>query len=85
MPQQKTIAITGEMAERGYQVYACARRLEPMEELKKYGVKTFTCDVTDLESVKKVKAYVEKETNGRLDVLYNNAGQLIDITDKQAL
>ncbi|ODQ78255.1 hypothetical protein BABINDRAFT_162910 [Babjeviella inositovora NRRL Y-12698] len=101
MPEQKTAVITGassgigyaasiEMAKRGYQVYACARRLEPMEELKKYGVKTFTCDVTDLESVKKAKAYIEKETNGKLDVLYNNAGQsctfpAIDVTDEQAL
>ncbi|ODQ77150.1 hypothetical protein BABINDRAFT_163875 [Babjeviella inositovora NRRL Y-12698] len=101
MPEQKTAVITGassgigyaasiEMAKRGYQVYACARRLEPMEELKKYGVKIFTCDVTDLESVKKAKAYVEKETNGKLDVLYNNAGQActipaIDATDEQAL
>ncbi|ODQ78272.1 hypothetical protein BABINDRAFT_162927 [Babjeviella inositovora NRRL Y-12698] len=101
MNSQKTAVITGassgigyalsiEMAKRGYQVYACARRLEPMEELKKYGVKTFRCDVSDLQSVLEARAYIEEETNGALDILYNNAGQAcnvsaIDATDEQAM
>ncbi|ODQ77424.1 hypothetical protein BABINDRAFT_15427 [Babjeviella inositovora NRRL Y-12698] len=66
-------AVSIEMARKGYQVYACVRRLEPIEELKKYA-----------------KAYIEKETNGRLDMLFNNADQSctfpeIDVTDEQAL
>lgn len=36
-------------------------------------VELLVLDVTDVESVRAAKAKVEEETNGRLDVLVNNA------------
>lgn len=101
MSTPKTVLITGassgigyaaaiEMARRGYSVYACARRVEPMEPLKAHGVQIFECDVSSLESVLAAKKFIGEKTGGRLDVLYNNAGQsctfpAIDVTDEQAL
>lgn len=85
--RQKTALVTGassgigfavaiEFAKRGYKVFACARRLEPMEELKTHhGVTIFKMDVSSLESVKEGKSFLTKETGGYLDVLFNNAGQ----------
>ena len=59
------------LAERGYTVYAAARR--NMDELKRNGIIPLKMDVTDQESVlagvKKIMA-----EQGRVDVLVNNAG-----------
>ncbi|CAK7893542.1 NADPH-dependent 1-acyldihydroxyacetone phosphate reductase [[Candida] anglica] len=100
MPErQKTALITGassgigfataiEFAKRGYKVYAVARRLEPMQELKdKYGITIFKLDVSSLDSVKEAKKFLTEDTSGYLDVLFNNAGQsctfpAIDVTDE---
>lgn len=75
-----------EFAKRGVTTFACARRLEPMEELKKRGVIIFKCDVSLLESVIEAKKFVAEKTGGYLDYLYNNAGQSCtfpcsDVTD----
>ncbi|KAI5949948.1 AYR1 [Candida theae] len=79
-----------ELAKRGYVVFAGARRLEPMARLREdYGVNIFKLDVTDLQSVKEAKSYIEKVTGtSYLDILFNNAGQICtmpatDVTDKQ--
>ncbi|KAI5966094.1 AYR1 [Candida margitis] len=79
-----------ELAKRGYIVFAGARRLEPMAKLKDdYGIKTFKLDVSDLQSVKDARSYIQEETGGSfLDILFNNAGQsctfpAIDVTDQQ--
>lgn len=98
---QKVALITGassgigfatsiELAKRGYIVFAGARRLEPMAKLRDdYGVKIFKLDVSDLQSVKDARSYIQKETGGSyLDILYNNAGQsctmpTTDVTDEQ--
>lgn len=98
MTRQKTALVTGassgigystalEFAKRGYKTFACARRLEPMEPLKEHGITVFLCDVTSLESVKEAVALVKANTDGFLDVLYNNAGQSCtlaasDVTDE---
>lgn len=99
MTRQKVALITGassgigfatskEFASRGYKTYCCARRLEPMEPLKKYGVIPVACDVTSIESVRELKEKISRECDGYLDVLYNNAGQsctlpALDVTDEQ--
>ncbi|MDP3445120.1 MAG: oxidoreductase [Ignavibacteria bacterium] len=57
----------------GYAVYATARRLEMMEDLRKKGAKTLAMDVTSDEAVTATVDRIIKET-GRLDVLVNNAG-----------
>lgn len=98
MARQKTALVTGassgigyevskELALNGYKVFATARRTEPMESLKQYGVVPFQLDVSSIESVLKAKKYLTEELeDGKLDILYNNAGQsctfpAIDVTD----
>ena len=59
----------------GYKVFAGARRVAMMDDLKNLGVITFELDVTIQESVDKVRQIII-ETNGgeTLDILINNAG-----------
>lgn len=100
MTRQKTALVTGassgigyavskELALKGYKVFAVARRTEPMESLKQYGVIPKSLDVTSQESVQLFKKYLlETLEDGKLDILYNNAGQsctlpAIDVTDDQ--
>ncbi|KAK6461688.1 1-acyl dihydroxyacetone phosphate reductase [Scheffersomyces coipomensis] len=97
--RQKVALITGassgigyaasiEFAKRGYKVFAAARRLEPMEPLKEYGVIPFKLDVSDLDSVKNAKKFIIDQTGDKyLDILYNNAGQsctfaALDVSDE---
>ncbi|CAG89521.2 DEHA2F17886p [Debaryomyces hansenii CBS767] len=97
--RQKSALVTGassgigyataiEFARRGYQVFAGARRLEPMEPLaKEHGIIIFQLDVSSTESVKKAKNLIIEKTGGYLDILYNNAGQsctfpALDVTDE---
>lgn len=98
MTRQKTALVTGassgigyatavEFAKRGYKTFACARRVEPMESLKEHGIIVFLCDVTSLRSVRDAVSLVKTNTDGYLDVLFNNAGQsctlpAIDVTDE---
>lgn len=96
--KQKVALVTGassgigyatsiEFAKRGYKVYAGARRLDPMKPLEKYGIIPVKLDVSSLDSVKSIKERIKGENDGKLDVLFNNAGQLctfpaIDTTDE---
>lgn len=63
-----------ELASRGYKVFAGARRLEAMESLKSHGITVLKLDVTSMESIITAKTLIEKETDGCLDILFNNAG-----------
>lgn len=86
MPEpRRTVLITGcssgigkalarEFHQKGYDVIAGARRVHHMDDLKAEGVKTVYLDVTDQDSIEKARKYVEAETGGRLDMLFNNAG-----------
>jgi len=80
----KVILITGASAgigaetairlqKEGNIVYGAARRLDKMEDLKKYGVKVIKIDVSNEESMKKCVTQVFKE-QGKIDILINNAG-----------
>lgn len=96
--RQKVALVTGgssgigyataiEFAKRGYKVYAAARRVEPMSELTKHGIIPVKLDVTVLGDIEDVKQLIERENDGYLDVLFNNAGQVcssmaIDIPDE---
>lgn len=99
-PRQKVALVTGgssgigfavskELAEKGYKVYAAARRLEPMEPLKEFGVIPVQLDVADPEAVQDIKKFLKENLEGeKLDILYNNAGQsctfpAMDVTDAQ--
>lgn len=87
MSQQKYALVTGAssgigyelsiaFAEKGYKVFACAPEsvLFQMKPLEQYGAITFVCDITNVNDIKKASELVKKETGGRLDILYNNAG-----------
>ena len=60
-------------AQNGYTVYAAARRVEKMQDLKQAGVKLLAMDVTVEESMVKGINEILK-TEKRIDVLVNNAG-----------
>ena len=61
------------LAEAGWTVYACARRVEKMEHLAARGVIAFAMDVTDDASmVAGVRRILDEQ--GRIDALVNNAG-----------
>ena len=67
----KTVSLG--LLDKGYTLYAAARRLEPMKELEEKGAKLISMDVTDDDSVQKgVKQILEDE--GRIDLVFNNAG-----------
>ncbi len=61
------------LAERGWTVYASARRPESIADLAEAGCKTLTIDVTDDASMKAAVATVE-EAEGSIGALVNNAG-----------
>jgi len=76
----KTVLITGAsagigrataiyLAQNGYNVYGAARRTDKMQDLKSYGIKTISLDVSKEESL---IACVEQI--GDIDILVNNAG-----------
>lgn len=68
-------AVATEFAKRGgYKVYAGARNVAKMKPLKELGVITVEFDITSTESIQKVKTLIEKENDGKLDILYNNTG-----------
>ncbi len=84
MSNQKIILITGcssgigaalalEFHSRGHWVYATARRVEAVAELKAKGLRTLALDVNDAASMASALAAVQGET-GHLDILINNAG-----------
>ena len=89
----KTVLITGcseggighslalEWHQRGYKVYATARKLESMRHLEAAGIECIVIDVTDTASLKKAKEIVGAKTGGTLDFLINNAGQGVSSKD----
>ena len=66
-------ATAEQLAKRGLTVYATARRLESIEDLKAAGCKTLALDVTDEQSMRAAVAAVE-EAEGAVGSLVNNAG-----------
>jgi 1-acylglycerone phosphate reductase len=67
-------ALAQEFHSKGVRVFATARNLEKIEHLKKLGLDVLQLDVTSTESIRQAVAAVERETNGKLDFLVNNAG-----------
>jgi NADP-dependent 3-hydroxy acid dehydrogenase YdfG len=61
------------LAKRGLTVYATARRLESIEDLKAAGCRTLALDVTDEASMQAAVAAVQ-QADGSVGALVNNAG-----------
>jgi 1-acylglycerone phosphate reductase len=85
--QKPTVLITGctkggigyslakEFASRDYLVYATSRRIQTMGDLGSIpNITLLALDVTSHESLLAAHAQTSKETGGKLDVLYHNAG-----------
>jgi NAD(P)-dependent dehydrogenase (short-subunit alcohol dehydrogenase family) len=69
-------ALTLECESRNWRVFATARKLADIDDLKALNVETVTLDVTDEESVMScVDSVIAKA--GRIDMLVNNAGILL--------
>lgn len=84
MAKQLTALVTGassgigketakQLIEDGYKVYAAARRLEMMDDLKNLGAIPLKMDITKEEDIQNVFKIIEEESAG-VDVLVNNAG-----------
>jgi NAD(P)-dependent dehydrogenase (short-subunit alcohol dehydrogenase family) len=81
---EKTVLVTGAsagigrataiyLAENGYNVYGAARRIEKMQDLREYGIKPVSLDVTSEESLVACIEQILAEA-GTIDILVNNAG-----------
>lgn len=57
----------------GFHVIATARRPQVLDELKKAGMSVVALDVASPESIAACRQEVDTLTNGRLDILVNNA------------
>jgi 1-acylglycerone phosphate reductase len=83
----KTVLITGctkgsigcslakEFATHNYHVYATSRRIETMGDLSSIpNITLLALDLASSESLHAAHAQISKENNGKLDILYHNAG-----------
>jgi 1-acylglycerone phosphate reductase len=83
----KTVLITGcsegtignslaiEFAKRGWRVYATARNVTSISNLtSRSNIVTLGLDITKLESTLAARERIERDTGGKLDLLYHNAG-----------
>ena len=59
---------------KGYTVFATARKDEDVKILQDLGLKAFKLDVTKKETITQTLQNITKLTNGTLDILFNNAG-----------
>ena len=84
MSNKKIILVTGassgmgklsaqDLIKAGHTVYAVARSVDKMKDLEALGAHIMKMDVTNEEDIEKVVAKVIEE-QGRIDVLWNNAG-----------
>jgi len=59
---------------KGLKVFATARNVSKVAELRELGMPIIPMDITDLNSVKQAVDIVKTATGGTLDFLVNNAG-----------
>lgn len=60
------------LRERGYHVFATARKESDVDELRKEGFDAFQLDLADSASIRNAVAWVFEQTGGTLDALFNN-------------
>lgn len=61
------------LVQKGYTVYAAARRIEKLKDLESLGIKSVYLDIADESSIVKTVQSILNAEN-RLDILINNAG-----------
>lgn len=82
-PAEKTILITGcssgigycvasGLQQRGYRVFATARRAESVKQLNAAGFESLQLDLDDSQSIKQAVDEVLRRTEGRLYAVFNN-------------
>lgn len=62
------------LKERGYRVFATARKQTDVAELKDKGFESLLMDMNDSVSIRSALDEILSKTNGTLDALFNNAG-----------
>lgn len=83
--EQKTILITGcssgighcvalGLKQRGYRVFATARKDDDVEQLIAEGFESCRLDLNDSLSIQQAFNWIMAQTDGRLDALFNNGG-----------
>ena len=83
MQQEKSLLITGcssgighcaahGLQQRGYRVFATARRMEDVERLRNEGLEALRLDLEDSNSIEEAVETVLERTNGQLYALFNN-------------
>ncbi|MEE2767296.1 MAG: SDR family NAD(P)-dependent oxidoreductase [Pseudomonadota bacterium] len=60
------------LRERGYHVFATARKDSDVDELRKEGFDAFQLDLADSASIRNAVTWVFEQTGGTLDALFNN-------------
>jgi len=84
LSQTKVIIVTGSssgigycvahgLKKEGYRVFATARKPEDVERLKSEGLESLLLDLADSDSINSAVDQILKLTDGRIDVLFNNA------------
>jgi len=73
------------LQQRGYRVFATARKPDDVESLKSMGLESLQLDLDHSESIQTAVKEILKRNNGKLDALFNNgaygqAGALEDIS-----
>ncbi|VVC75287.1 Putative oxidoreductase SadH [Aquicella siphonis] len=64
------------LKDRGYRVFATARKPEDVETLKAHGFDALQLDVNDSPSIRRALDHILDATDGTLYALFNNAGYL---------
>lgn len=57
----------------GLRVFATARSTDVLEDLAARGIETFPLDVTSLADIQQIYRKIDELTDGKLDILVNNA------------
>ena len=65
------------LKQRGYRVFATARKETDVEHLKQQGLESLVLDVDDSHSIHQALTAILEKTGGTLDALFNNAGYAI--------
>lgn len=68
-------ALALEFHQKGFRVFATARKTSSITDLASAGIETLALEATDAASIAALKAEITSRTGGKLDYLVNNAGR----------